>query len=238
MRACLIEQFLAVGLDISRKAQRVIARTLFGKLGVAFFQCLDDGEMFGQRGRDALGAADRELTIAAHVQQDVVGHVDQNRRFRQRDQRLVEGDVGLGIFLDMIRAWAALESMAARLITTIARKKDISALRDFFKDFNKDRLPQDHVDEYSKANIAFHQALISLSESPVLVDMTNEILLHVRGYRQLTIGRTERIAASLPEHLAIIEALEERNTEVAEKRSRDHTLGLAAFIEAHGQELV
>ena len=103
--------------------------------------------------------------------------------------------------VDMIRAWAALESMAARLITTTARKKDISALRDFFKDFGKDRLPQDHVDEYSKANIAFHQALISLSESPVLVDMTNEILLHVRGYRQLTIGRTERIAASLPEHL-------------------------------------
>jgi DNA-binding GntR family transcriptional regulator len=141
--------------------------------------------------------------------------------------------------VDMIRAWAALESMAARLITTTARKKDISALRDFFKDFNmKDRLPQDHVDEYSKANIAFHQALISLSESPTLVDMTNEILLHVRGYRQLTIGRTERIAASLPEHLAIIEALEERNTEFAEKRARDHTLGLAAFVEAHGQELV
>jgi DNA-binding GntR family transcriptional regulator len=136
-----------------------------------------------------------------------------------------------------IVAWAALESMAARLITTTARKKDISALRDFFKDFGKDRLPQDHVDEYSKANIAFHQALISLSESPVLVDMTNDILLHVRGYRQLTIGRTDRTATSLPEHMAIIEALEERNTELAEKRARDHTLGLAAYVEAHGQEL-
>src|SRR6185437_2301410 len=115
--------------------------------------------------------------------------------------------------VDMIRAWAALESMAARLITTIARKKDISALRDFFRDFNKDRLPQDHVDEYSKSNIAFHQALISLSESPTLVDMTNEILLHVRGYRQLTIGRKDRTATSLPEHLGIIEALEARDTE-------------------------
>ena len=81
-------------------------------------------------------------------------------------------------------------------------------------------------------------ALAGCQSGSTLVDMTNEILLHVRGYRQLTIGRTERIAASLPEHLAIIEALEERNTEVAEKRSRDHTLGLAAFIEVHGQELV
>src|SRR5438094_2492237 len=140
--------------------------------------------------------------------------------------------------VDMIRAWAALESMAARLITTTARKRDISALRDFLKDFNlKDRLPQDHVEEYSKANIAFHQALISLSESPTLVDMTNDILLHVRGYRQLTIGRTDRTAVSLPEHMAIIEALEERNTDLAEKRARDHTLGLAAYVEAHGQEL-
>jgi DNA-binding GntR family transcriptional regulator len=124
--------------------------------------------------------------------------------------------------VDMIRAWAALESMAARLITTTARKKDISALRDFFRNFGKDRLPQDHVEEYSKANIAFHQALISLSESPTLVDMTNDILLHVRGYRQLTIGRTDRTATSLPEHIAIIEALEERDTELAEKRARSH----------------
>jgi DNA-binding GntR family transcriptional regulator len=139
--------------------------------------------------------------------------------------------------VDMIRAWAALESMAARLITTTARKKDISALRNFFKDFGKDRLPQNHIEEYSRANIAFHQAVLSLSESQVLVDMTNDILLHVRGYRQLTIDREERIAKSLPEHLAIIEALEERDTERAEKLSRDHTLGLAAYVETHGDEI-
>src|SRR3954465_12072839 len=139
--------------------------------------------------------------------------------------------------VDMIRAWAALESMAARLITTTARKKDISAPREFFRNFGKERLPQDHVEEYSRANIAFRQALISLSESPVLIDMTNDILLHVRGYRQLTIGRVDRTATSLPEHLGIIEALEARDPELAEKRARDHTLGLAAYVEAHGQEL-
>jgi DNA-binding GntR family transcriptional regulator len=138
--------------------------------------------------------------------------------------------------VDMIRAWAALEGMAARLITTTARKKDISALRYFFRDFGPDRLPLDHVEEYSKANIAFHQALIALSESPTLVDLTEGILLHVRGYRQLTIGWADRIAVSLPEHMEIIEALEERDTELAAQRARDHTFGLAAYVEAHGQE--
>ncbi len=139
--------------------------------------------------------------------------------------------------VDMIRAWAALESMAARLITAVAKKNDISALRDVFKAFSADRLPQDHIEEYSRANVAFHQALLLLSESPVLVAMTNDILLHVRGYRQLTIGRADRIKVSLPEHLQIIDALEQRDTERAEKLARDHTLGLAAYVETYGHEL-
>ena len=139
--------------------------------------------------------------------------------------------------VDMIRAWAALESMAARLITTTARKKDISALRDFFKDFGKDRLPQDHVEEYSKANIAFHQALISLIG---IAGAGRHDQRYPAACARLppTDHRPHRAhRRSLPEHLAIIEALEERNTELAEKRARDHTLGLAAYVEAHGQEL-
>jgi len=56
----------------------------------------------------------------------------------------------------MIRAWAALESMAARLITTTARKKDISGAARLLQEFSaKDRLPQDHVEEYSKATSPF-----------------------------------------------------------------------------------
>src|SRR5882757_1090194 len=187
---------------------------------------------FKNKAYEALKEAILKMDIYATPEQVMLDE----RALSERLGIVVLGRTKTEIF-DMIRAWAALESMAARLITTTARKKDITALRDFFKDFGKDRLPQDHVDEYSKANIAFHQALISLSESPVLVDMTNDILLHVRGYRQLTIGRKDRTATSLPEHMAIIEALEARDTDLAEKRARDHTLGLAAYVEAHGQEL-
>jgi DNA-binding GntR family transcriptional regulator len=37
--------------------------------------------------------------------------------------------------------------------------------------------------------------------------------------------------------MAIIDALEQRDTELAERLARDHTLGLASYVEAHGQEL-
>jgi DNA-binding GntR family transcriptional regulator len=139
--------------------------------------------------------------------------------------------------VDMIRAWAALESMAARLIATDAKKPDIAGLRYFFKEFGPRRLPQHHIADYSKANVAFHQALISLSGSKVLIEMTGNILLHVRGHRQMTIGREDRIAKSLPEHLAIIDALEERDAARAEALTRDHTLGLASYVDAYGHEL-
>jgi len=43
---------------------------------------------------------------------------------------------------------------------------------------------------------------------------------------------------SLPEHLAIIEALEERDTELAESAAPTTTLGLAAYVEAHGQDVL
>lgn len=139
--------------------------------------------------------------------------------------------------VEMIQAWAALEGMAARLITKIARSDDISALRRYFEAFSPAHPPQDDIAGYSDANVAFHQALISLSGSQVLVGMTDSILMHVRGWRKMTIGRSERISCSLPEHYAIIQALERRDTDAAEELARDHTLGLAAYVDAHGHEL-
>ena len=139
--------------------------------------------------------------------------------------------------VEMIQAWAALEGMAARLITTVAETSQIAALRQFFSVFTPDYPPEEHIEQYSDANIAFHQGLISLSGSKVLVSMTDSILMHVRGFRKLTIGRTERIGRSLPEHYRIIDALEQRDTDGAEALVRDHTLGLAAYVEQHGNEL-
>ncbi len=136
--------------------------------------------------------------------------------------------------VEMIQAWAALESMAVRLATQRASDADIAKLRALFKGFDEAHKPADYVNEYSSANITFHQTLVRLSGSQLLVDMTDNLLLHVRGIRQITIGRDDRANRSIVDHLEIIEALERRDTERAEKLSRDHTLRLAAYVEEHG----
>src|SRR3546814_4939807 len=60
--------------------------------------------------------------------------------------------------VEMITVWAALESMAARLAAQRASDEEIRSLRRMFTEFEKER-PADHMDEYSEANITFHQKI-------------------------------------------------------------------------------
>lgn len=140
--------------------------------------------------------------------------------------------------IEIIQVWAALEGMAARLVTQRASDADVARLRALFKEFNESHKPEDHLSEYSAANIRFHQTIIELTGSALLAEMTENLLLHVRGIRQITIGRDDRAKRSIQDHLKIIEALEKRDTELAEKLARDHTLGLAAYVETHSEGIL
>ncbi|HXA35399.1 MAG TPA: GntR family transcriptional regulator [Steroidobacteraceae bacterium] len=132
--------------------------------------------------------------------------------------------------IEMIQMWAALESMAARLATLHASDEEIAKLRHLFDEFQNSP-PSEHLCEYSDANIAFHTAVIALGGSQTIVDATRNLLIHVRAIRRATISQSDRAARSIIDHLKIIEALERRDTELAEKLARQHTLDLAAHVD-------
>ncbi|MBT5108894.1 MAG: GntR family transcriptional regulator [Rhodospirillaceae bacterium] len=131
--------------------------------------------------------------------------------------------------LQMITVWAALESMAARLITQNASDEDIASLRALFA---SDKGPQGeaNIDEYSAKNIAFHQAILGMSNCPLLLDMADNLFIHMRAIRAKTISENDRASRSIIDHMNIIEALEKRDTELAERLARQHTLDLAAHV--------
>ena len=139
--------------------------------------------------------------------------------------------------IEMVQAWAALESMAVRLLIQNATDEEIAGLHKLMRKFEAEQRPDENLNDYSAANIEFHQMIIALSKSRVLAEMTDNLLLHVRGIRALTIGRHDRASRSISDHLAIIAAIEKRDVDTAERLARDHTLGLAAFVEAHGDEI-
>lgn len=132
--------------------------------------------------------------------------------------------------LEMITVWAALESMAARLVTAIASDDEIASLRGLVHTFNNADLDS-HMGEYSDANIRFHTAIIALSGCKLIGDITNGFFAHVRAIRHRTIFEKDRARRSIADHKEIVEALEARHSERAERLVREHTLKLRDHVE-------
>ena len=138
--------------------------------------------------------------------------------------------------LEMITVWAALESMAARLITMNASDSEIAKLRKMFATFDNDRV-QAEIDEYSESNIEFHQAILKMSQCELLNQMAENLLIHMRWIRMRTISEKDRASRSIIDHMNIIEALEDRDADLAERLVREHTLGLAAHVDENAHYL-
>jgi DNA-binding GntR family transcriptional regulator len=138
--------------------------------------------------------------------------------------------------VEIITVMAGLESMAARLAAKRASDGEIAELRRLMAEFRGGN-DGARLDEYSDANIAFHQAIIKMSGCVLLAEMTENLFIHMRAIRKITIQQDNRAARSVADHLRIIEALERRDPELAERLAREHTLGLAAHVERHGDFL-
>ena len=134
--------------------------------------------------------------------------------------------------LEMITVWAALESMAARLITQNASEDEIASLRALCSTFDGDAVKA-HIDEYSDTNIQFHQAILNMSKCELLNDLAQSLFMHVRAIRARTISEKDRADKSIVDHMHIIEALEARDTELAERLVREHTMNLKAHVERY-----
>jgi DNA-binding GntR family transcriptional regulator len=132
--------------------------------------------------------------------------------------------------LEMISIWAALEGMAARLAVKHAADEEIAQLRKMFATFNGPQGTRANIDEYSETNIRFHQSIIRLAKSELLAEMADSLFVHMRAIRSKTIGERDRASQSIIDHIHIIEAIEARDAELAERLVREHSFGLAEHV--------
>lgn len=131
--------------------------------------------------------------------------------------------------LEMVVVWAALESMAARLVTLAASDRDIATLRQLGVAEGRDTKRAD-IEEYSDANIKFHQRILELSGCVLLKDTAFGLLQHMHAVRRRTMREDDRVSRSVVDHMAIIEAIEERDADQAATLVREHTMKLHDHI--------
>lgn len=127
--------------------------------------------------------------------------------------------------LEMIVAWAALESMAARLAAERASDAQIAGLRKIAAKYNEGALDT-RISEYSDDNIRFHQHILEISGCSLLKDMADGLFLHMQAVRLRAMNEGDRVKRSVVDHAEIIEALEARDADLAASRVRVHTMRL------------
>lgn len=138
--------------------------------------------------------------------------------------------------LEIVVVWAALESMAARLVTQVASDKEIATLRKLGIKHSTDS-KRAEIEEYSEANILFHQKILELSRCTLLSETADRLLQHMHAVRRRAMHEKDRVTRSVVDHMAIIEAIENREPELAAMLVRDHTMKLHDHIKNTWQEL-
>lgn len=137
--------------------------------------------------------------------------------------------------VEMITVWAAIESMAARIAAPRITPNDLSELRAHVDAFRDD--PSDQIGEYSEANMAFHKAIIRMGGVELMAGLTENLFIHMRAVRAVTMTQQNRAQRSIRDHRAIIAALAAHDADRAAKLVREHTMGLAEHVERHGDFL-
>jgi len=137
--------------------------------------------------------------------------------------------------LEIVTVWVALESMAARLVTKVASDKEIAALRKLGVKHSKNSKRAD-IEEYSEANLKFHQKILELSGCELLSSTAEKLLQHMYAVRRRAMREEDRVSRSVVDHMAIIEAIENREGELAAMLVRDHTMKLHDHIKNTWQE--
>jgi DNA-binding GntR family transcriptional regulator len=137
--------------------------------------------------------------------------------------------------VEMITVWAAIESMAARLAAPRATATELAQLHALVDAFQED--PTEQISEYSQANMEFHKAIIRMGGVELMTGVTDNLFIHMRAVRAVTMTQDNRAQRSIVDHRNIIAALEQRDAERAERLVREHTMGLAAHVERHGDFL-
>ena len=135
--------------------------------------------------------------------------------------------------LEIIAVWAALEGMAARMAADNASDEQIAEMRTMFATFDDSKEARAHIDEYSQKNIEFHQRLMQLSKCGLLIDIADNLFIHMRAIRRKTIGERDRAAESIIDHMRIIEAIESRDATKSERLVREHAMYLADHVKQY-----
>lgn len=131
---------------------------------------------------------------------------------------------------DVYHLLSLLESDAAAVVAATASPADLKRLQSLHAELEAAGKPgKEKHDKFFAVNEAFHMCLLELSQNKWRDQMVADLRKVMKLNRHSSLFKEGRIAQSLAEHNAIVQALKDRQPELAAQRMQAHfTHGLEA----------
>ena len=119
-----------------------------------------------------------------------------------------------------------LEALIVRLVTPILTESDILELRDSLDRLRTTPEEERHVIEYNDAELEFHGLLLKRCPNQMLKQMMGMVNARLQIIQLRTVVLPGRAQKSLDEHSEILDMIERRNAEEAERLMRKHVISV------------
>ncbi|MCK5543123.1 MAG: GntR family transcriptional regulator [Desulfobacterales bacterium] len=119
---------------------------------------------------------------------------------------------------------SVLEAHAARLAAENHTIKDLVPLEKKMKEFKICLELKKDSDKLQEINTQFHDLLYSLSKSPRLIKMIDQLRAQISRFRQILLKQTEYAHESNEDHIKMLEAIKNRDGEKVEELVRQHII--------------
>ena len=126
-----------------------------------------------------------------------------------------------------------LEGLAARWACETMTEDELSALEEniYLSEFH---VKKGHFEQVVELDSQFHEIIYKASGSKILEHQLSTYHHYVERIRKVSLGQAERANKSNEEHAAILNAIKERNGELAEKLAHEHIIQTIANLNKQG----
>jgi len=137
-----------------------------------------------------------------------------------RDRGWVVQSSDPATFRSIFEARMAIEGYATRLAAERATPEALAGLEQLVLEMDKDEeIPRSEV---NRLNRDFHKRIVALSGNPFFIEMHERTQFQHWNLRLPVVFMKDQLGRSAEQHRAILQALKDRNPEMAERVTREH----------------
>jgi DNA-binding FadR family transcriptional regulator len=153
---------------------------------------------------------------------------------------VLEGQASASLLGEFLECRRIFEIECAGLAAQRASEEDIAAMSAAYERMQESAHPSEfsptHEARYHEANVQFHQAIMVGARNRVLSRLTEPVQRAFLVARGPTAHRELRLTRTMPEHLAILRAIVDRDPVAAREAMLVHLTSVAGYIERYGEE--